>query len=81
MAISATRVTVTTTETLLVTPSGRTKVSFFVSTGTMFVGATGVTSSTGFQVADKHEFELSDGDALYGITASGTAAVQVITTN
>jgi hypothetical protein len=89
MAVVAASVTVATTATLLSASSetdhaSGQSVMVKVPTGgaTVYIGGSGVTSAAGFPVAagEATAFDLSPEDALYGITASGTQAVNVLRT-
>lgn len=94
MAVSAAPVTVATTATLLsgtdsgyggtgAHPDGM-SVLVKVPTGgsTVYVGASDVTTATGYPVAagEAIAFDLGKNDALYGRVASGTQAVNVLRT-
>jgi hypothetical protein len=75
--------TVTTTATLLVTANTHDqKVYLHSSSGTIYLGDSAITSSTGYKMdnGDKLIVDLGDNEALYGITSSGTATMQVMVT-
>lgn len=88
MAVSSAPVTVTTTATLLsaAETDGDARLSLLlkVPTGgaTVFLGGSGVTTATGFPAAagEPYAFDLAPGDALYGIVAASTQAVNVLRT-
>jgi hypothetical protein len=74
------QVTVGTTATLLLAANRADQVvSLHSSSGTIYIGGVGVTSSTGYRMdnGDKLTVGLSDNEALYAITATGTSTMQV----
>ena len=77
------QVTVTTTATLLVT-ANRADQSVYLhsASGTIYVGGSGVTTSTGYKMdnGDKLTMQLSDNESLYGIASSGTPVMMVMAT-
>jgi len=77
------QVTVTTTATLLVT-ANRADQSVYLhsSSGVIYVGGAGVTTSTGYRMdnGDKLTMQLSDNESLYGIASSGTPTMMVMAT-
>ncbi len=84
MAITSNQVTCTTAATLIV-PADLDGCSVVINnTGDkkVFLGAADVTSTTGFELASSGtvilEIILGPGEALYGITASGSCAVSFI---
>lgn len=77
------QVTVTTTATLLVTANRADQAVYLhSSSGTIYVGGAGVTTSTGYKMdnGDKLSMQLSDNESLYGIAASGTPTMMVMVT-
>ena len=75
--------TVTTTATLLVTANRADQVVYLhSSSGTIYLGNSDVTTSTGYRMdnGDKLTMQLSDNEALYGIVSSGTATMMVMAT-
>jgi hypothetical protein len=79
-------VTVATTPTLLVAAATGTRTIYLHVTGntTIYIGGATVTTATGTGT-EKHTspipIMLRDGDALYGIVASGTADMRVLRDN
>lgn len=85
MTVGGRRVTVTTTATRLdsgdESPNSGGKSLAIKPASTIDIGASDVTSGAGFEVgADGISVDLESGDAVYGIAASGTVAVQVFET-
>jgi hypothetical protein len=86
MAVSATRVTVDTTAggTEIVTAAvtgGGTRVNLRNrGSVAVYIGADGVTTSTGYQLdaGESVGFLMEDGESVYGITGSSSAAVHVL---
>lgn len=85
MALAATRVTVTTSATLLFSADAdgsRVRIRVPAAGQTVFIGGTsGVTTATGFEVltgTQTDEFVLGAGDTLYGIVAATTQATHVL---
>lgn len=80
MPISSSQTTVTTTPTLLVAGDAQAEeVHFHSSSGTIYLGDSNVTSSTGYKMdnGDKGVFANHE-NAIYGITSSGTATMNVL---
>jgi len=85
MPIQTSVITVTTTATLLASNPLRASTDLLPVTlrndsgFDIYLGGSGVTSSTGLRLADGDvlPFELGQGDDLYAIVPSGTAALQV----
>jgi hypothetical protein len=74
---------VTTTATLLVTANRADQLVYLhSSSGIIYLGNSDVTTSTGYRMdnGDKLSLQLSDNEALYGITSSGTATMMVMAT-
>lgn len=88
MTVLAASVTVAATATLLSSGTDDNayghSVLLKVPTGgaTVFLGGAGVTAAAGFPAAagEPYTFDLAPGDALYGIVASGSQAVNVLRT-
>lgn len=83
MALSSAQVTVTTTATALNSvTSGYTRIRVKVPTGgqTVFVGGSGVLSTTGYGIAagESAEFSLSPHEVLYGVVAATTQDTHVL---
>lgn len=79
--LTATRVTVTTSATLLSAASGRSFLSLrnLHATDAVFIGASDVTSAAGYSLAAGATLTLEGcGAPVYGITASGTISVSVL---
>ena len=75
--------TVTNTPTLLVTANRADQLVYLhSSSGTIYLGNSDVTTSTGYRMdnGDKLSMQLSDNESLYGIVASGTATMMVLAT-
>ena len=75
--------TVTTAATLLVTANRADQLVYLhSSSGIIYLGNSDVTTSTGYRMdnGDKLSLQLSDNEALYGITSSGTATMMVMAT-
>ena len=75
--------TVTTAATLLVTANRADQLVYLhSSSGTIYLGNSDVTTSTGYRMdnGDKLSMQLSDTEALYGITNTGTATMMVMAT-
>ena len=77
------QISVTTTATLIVT-ANRADQSVYLhsSSGTLYLGNSTVTSTTGYKMdnGDKLTMQLSDNESLYAITSSGTATLGVLVT-
>jgi hypothetical protein len=74
---------VTTTATLLVAANRADQLVYLhSSSGIIYLGNSDVTTSTGYRMdnGDKLSLQLSDNEALYGITSSGTATMMVMAT-
>lgn len=75
--------TVTTAATLLVTANRADQMVYLhSSSGIIYIGNSDVTTSTGYRMdnGDKLTLQLSDNEALYGITNTGTATMMVMAT-
>lgn len=81
MAVSSSQVSVSTTATLLATGAGLTQVFLSPQSGwTVYLGASGVTPSTGFLPASlPGPILLTTGATLYGVMGSGSQTVHVLT--
>jgi protein involved in polysaccharide export with SLBB domain len=77
------QVTVTTTATIIVPASNfdQTANLHNLGGGAMYLGGANVTTSNGYKFdnGDKLTVTVGDHEALYGITASGTQTVAVLT--
>ncbi len=83
MSVQSQQVTVTTSATRLdPTADQQAKYSLLVrvKTGTIYLGNSGVTSGTGLAVTagESVSIDVGTGETLYGITASGSATVDVL---
>jgi hypothetical protein len=77
------QITITTSPTLLVTANRADQLVYLhSSSGIIYLGNSDVTTSTGYRMdnGDKLSLQLSDNEALYGITSSGTATMMVMAT-
>ena len=77
------QVTVTTAATLLVTSNRADQMVYLHSgSGTVYLGNSDVTISTGYRMdnGDKFSMQLGDNEALYAIASSGTPIVYVMDT-
>lgn len=75
--------TVTTSPTLLVTANRADQLVYLhSSSGTIYLGNSDVSTGTGYRMdnGDKLTLQLSDNEALYGITNTGTATMMVMAT-
>lgn len=73
--------TITTTRQLIVPVDGSAQeVLFHSSGGTMYIGGSDVTSDNGYKmdVGDKETFIVHPGDAIYGITSSGSTQIMIL---
>jgi hypothetical protein len=78
---TSSQVSVTTTATLLVAASTFDQtVWIHNSGGALYIGASNVTTATGYKLDtdDKMELPVGDNEGLYGIVASGTNTVFVL---
>jgi len=85
MSLSATRVTIGTTATLIATGlTGASWVYVHAPSGgnTVYIGASDVIAATGFELpkGEVHEFWLAETDKLYGIVATSTQPLMVMQT-
>lgn len=86
MAVSAASVTVATTATVLTSAESDDRAGFSVLVkvpaegATVYLGGSGVTTGAGYPLAEGEAmaFDLSPGESLFGIVASGTQAVNVL---
>jgi hypothetical protein len=88
MAVTSKQVSVGTTATSIVTADtdGNTVFITMENAGNFYLGGPGVTTSTGMRMEHANgmvpmEIKLGAGEALYGVTASGTEVVTVLITN
>ena len=80
---STSQTTVTTTATLLVAANPHDQTVYLhSSSGTIYLGSSNVTSSTGYRMdnGDKLSVQLGDNEALYGICSVSTATMSVMST-
>ena len=80
MPISSSQTSVGTTATLLVSADGQAEqVNFHSSSGTIYIGASDVTSSTGYKMDNGDKMVLQNHETpIYGITSDGTATMSVL---
>jgi hypothetical protein len=80
---STSQISVGTTPTLIVTANRADQLVYLhSSSGILYLGNSAVTSSTGYKMdnGDKLTMQLSDNEALYAITSSGTATLMAMVT-
>ena len=80
MPISSSQTSVTTAATLLVPADAQAEeIHFHSSSGTIYIGDSNVTSSTGYKMdnGDKAVFANHE-NAIYGITSAGSATMSVL---
>lgn len=78
----ATAVTVGTTATLIVEPDNKNRVVYLHSgTGSIYIGGSDVTSSTGVHLTNGTTIEIALplGESIYGITAASSQTMRVLT--
>jgi len=79
MSISSASITVTTTPTLIYLGDGATTTYLHSSSGTCYLGASDVTSSTGYQMDNGDKITIDTHEtSLYSITSSGTTTLKVL---
>jgi hypothetical protein len=80
MPISSAQVTVTTAATLLVAgDASAEQVNFHSSSGTIYLGDSNVTSSTGYRMDNGDKVILQNHEnAIYGICSTGSATMSVL---
>jgi hypothetical protein len=80
MPISSAQVTITTSPTLLVAAdAGAEQVNFHSSSGTIYLGDSNVTSSTGYRMDNGDKIVLQNHESpIYGICSTGTALMSVL---
>jgi hypothetical protein len=80
MPISSSQTSVGTTATLLVASDAQAEqVNFHSSSGIIYIGASDVTSSTGYKMDNGDKVVLQNHETpIYGITSSGTATMSVL---
>lgn len=80
---SSAQVTVSTTATVLVAQTGFDQTVWLHNSGggVVYIGASDVTTTNGYKLdnGDKMELPVGDHEALYGVTATGTNVVCVLT--
>jgi hypothetical protein len=80
---STNQISVGTTATLIVTANRADQLVYLhSSSGSLYLGNSAVTSSTGYKMdnGDKLTMQLSDNEALYAITSSGTSTLMAMVT-
>ena len=80
---STNQISVTAAATLLVAANRADQAVYLhSSSGTIYLGNSTVTSSTGYRMdnGDKLTMQLSDNESLYGICSSGSATMNVMST-
>jgi hypothetical protein len=80
MAVSSAQVTVTTSPTLLVASDAQAEqVNFHSSSGTIYLGDSNVTASTGYRMDNGDKVVLQNHEnAIYGICSTGSATMSVL---
>jgi hypothetical protein len=80
MAISSAQITVTTSPTLLVAADyAAEEIHLHSSSGTIFLGDSNVTSSTGYRMDNGDKTILQNHEnAVYGITSTGSSLMNVL---
>lgn len=80
---SSAQVTVNTTATILVAATGFDQTAWLHNSGggVVYIGGSNVTTTNGYKLdnGDKMELPVGDHEALYGVTATGTNVVCVLT--
>lgn len=80
---SSAQVTVGTTATVLVAATGFDQTAWLHNSGggVVYIGGSNVTTTNGYKLdnGDKMELPVGDHEALYGVTATGTNVVCVLT--
>ena len=80
---SSAQVTVGTTATVLVAQTGFDQTVWLHNSGggVVYIGASNVSTTNGYKLdnGDKMELPVGDHEALYGVTATGTNVVCVLT--
>jgi hypothetical protein len=79
MSISAAQYTITTTPTKIFIGDGASTIHLHTASGTLYLGNSDVTSSTGYIVdnGDKLVFETHESD-IWAVTSTGTTTVSVL---
>jgi hypothetical protein len=80
MPISSAQITVTTSPTLLVaSDAGAEQVNLHSSSGTIYLGDSNVTASTGYRMDNGDKIVLQNHEnAIYGICSTGSATMSVL---
>ena len=80
MPISSAQITVTTSATLLVAADAQAEqVNFHSSSGTIYLGDSNVTASTGYRMDNGDKIVLQNHEnAIYGICSTGSATMSVL---
>ena len=80
---TSSQITVNTTATVLVAQTGFDQTVWLHNSGggVVYIGASNVTTANGYKLdnGDKMELPVGDHEALYGVTATGTNVVCVLT--
>lgn len=79
---SSAQKTLTTTRSIIVDANRADQIVQIHSKGAFLIGGADLTTTNGFLVdnGDKLSIQLSDNEALYGITSTGTSDVYVLVT-
>jgi hypothetical protein len=79
MAVSSAQYTITTTPTAIFLGDGATTVHLHTASGTLYLGDSNVTSSTGYIVdnGDKLVLETHE-SSIYAVTATGTTTISAL---
>ena len=79
---SSAQKTLTTTRSIIVDANRADQIVQIHGKGAFFLGGADLTTTNGFIVdnGDKLSIQLSDNEALYGITSTGTSDVSVLVT-
>jgi hypothetical protein len=79
---SSSQKTLTTTASIIVAANRADQIVKLHSKGAFLIGGADLTASNGFVVdnGDKLTIQLSDNEALYGITSTGTSDVSILVT-
>lgn len=79
MAITSSSVTVTTTPTLIYLGDGSTKSYLHSSSGTCYIGASDVTTATGYQMDNGDKLTIDTHEtSMYAVTSTGTTIVKIL---
>lgn len=79
MPISSSQITVTTSPTLLVSGDGVAEGVYLHAKHTVYLGASDVTSSTGYQMDNGDKLTIHNHESpIYAIAGAGTGTMQVL---